>query len=134
MKKILRGISRNFSSIFFLQNLCFHFICLELSLWIFLINALSNFESQISSNKWFTEVRIFCFVNKVRVLLLSTYVLYCKWFKFQIRYNLTVMLLFFVHNNYLWTHWISMISLSCLQQDTLSKGRYFLYFTLYVNK
>lgn len=134
MKKILRGISRNFSSIFLLQNLCFHFKCLELSLWIFLINALSNFESQISSNKWFTEVRIFCFVNKVRVLLLSTYVLYCKWFKFQIRYNLPVMLLFFVHNNYLWTHWISMISLSCLQQDTLSKGRYFLYFTLYVNK
>lgn len=52
MKKILRGISRNFSSIFFLQNLCFHFKCLELSLWIFLINALSNFESQISSNKF----------------------------------------------------------------------------------
>lgn len=44
-------------------------------------NSLTKFESQISSYKRVAEVRILCFVNKARVLLIFTYLLY--WYKVQ---------------------------------------------------
>lgn len=42
--------------------------------------AWTKSESQISSYKRITEVRILCFVNKARVLLMFTYLL--PWYKF----------------------------------------------------
>lgn len=47
------------------------------------INASSKFEGLISSYKQVSEVRIFCFVNKARVLLLFTGICVLDWYKFQ---------------------------------------------------
>lgn len=53
-----------------------------------IFNALSKFESQIWRKNGVTVIRILCFVNKARVLLLFTYVLYLK--------SVNIMLLFVV--------------------------------------
>lgn len=47
------------------------------------INASSKFEGLISSYMQVSEVRIFCFVNKARVLLLFTGICVLYWYKFQ---------------------------------------------------
>lgn len=44
-------------------------------------NASSKFEGLISSYMQVSEVRIFCFVNKARVLLLFTGICVLYWYK-----------------------------------------------------
>lgn len=55
------------------------FSIFSLVIWYF--NVLSKFENQILNYKQHTEFQILCFVNKTRVLLLFTFVLY--WYKFK---------------------------------------------------
>ena len=87
-------------------------------------NALTKFESQISSYKRIKEVRILSLVNKARVQLMFTYLLY--WYKFQSNVVVCCDEIIYEPTESVFRNLISL--------SYFDKEMEFLYFTVFVNK